>query len=110
MINGIRKSMTDAATLLGHIKMTESGLCRTWLREGGTMCNYRCAWWLPFFFLFPKMKNRNIVRQWEREREGRQRKEKKGNGRHSTSTSYYVSIYKCVCDMSQIVASISDEV
>jgi hypothetical protein len=43
MINGIRKSMTDAATLLGHIKMTESGLCRTWLREGGTMCNYRCA-------------------------------------------------------------------
>jgi len=106
MINGIRKSMTDAATLLGHIKMTESGLCRTWLREGGTMCNYRCAWWLPFFlFVSQNEKQKYSKAMWERER-----KEKKGNGRHSTSTSYYVSIYKCVCDMSQIVASISDEV
>jgi hypothetical protein len=97
MINGIRKSMTDAATLLGHIKMTESGLCRTWLREGGTMCNYRCAWWLPFFFLFPKMKNRNIVRQWERERERedreRKRKEMEDIRLVLHTMSLYISVY-----------------
>ena len=56
------------------------------------------------FFLFSKMKKKDS----KREREGE--KKKKGNRRSSTNTSAYVSICKCVCDMSQTVASILHKV
>jgi hypothetical protein len=94
MIDDVCTTMTDAAVLLGRIRMTESGLYGTWRRKGGATYNCCSACRLLVFFCFPK---------WKRERE---RDRKKGNGRNSTSTSDCVSIYKYVFDMFQTVSSI----
>lgn len=62
-----------------------------------------------FFFVSQneKEKDSKSMREEKGKIEEKQR-ERKGNERSSTNTPDYVSICKCVCDMSQTVASISE--
>jgi hypothetical protein len=93
MIDDVRKSMTDISVLLGRVQMTESGLYGTWREEWEVQCVTVVALDDCHFFLFPKMKKRNIGRKRERQGEKERKKEMEEVLLVLQTMTLYVSVY-----------------